>query len=150
VVPKKGGQVWIFIAAFATVLGVLGTAYAVLRTSSPPPSATPTSPEVRQFNLVLHAVQVGEETMHHWLPAVLVVNRGDTIILKITNGDTQNPHGFALGGFNVAIQTISPGKTEVVRFRATRPGIYYYGCDLTGCSPDHADQTGQLVVLESR
>ncbi|MBI3997906.1 MAG: cupredoxin domain-containing protein, partial [Armatimonadetes bacterium] len=83
----------------------------------------------------------------YWTPAIIVVNAGDTVILKVTNGDPNSPHGFSLAAFNISAPTIAPGKSETFRFRAMRPGIYHYGCGLTGCASDHADQVGQLVVL---
>lgn len=137
----------ILTATFAIVLLALAAGYFVLRTYTPPASATPVVPEVRQFTLALHSFKAGEQTMRHWMPASIVVNAGDTVILKVTNGDPDGAHGFALGAFNISASAIGPGQTVIYRFRATRPGVYHYGCNLAGCAPDHADQTGQLVVL---
>ena len=140
----------IFTAAFAIVLMALGAGYLVVRTYTPPPSAAPPiTPEVRQFSLHMHATEAGEVTMHHWMPPTVVVNVGDTVILKVTNSDPETAHGFVLSAFNISVPAIAPGQTEIFRFRATRPGVYHYGCSLVGCAPDHADQTGQFIVLGS-
>ncbi|KRT76369.1 MAG: hypothetical protein XU14_C0050G0014 [Armatimonadetes bacterium CSP1-3] len=141
----------IVTAAFAIVLLILGAGYLVFRIYTPPTSASPpVTPEVRQFSLTLHAVAVGEETMRHWLPATVVVNVGDTVILKVTNTDPETTHGFALAAFNISVPAIPPGQTQTFRFRASRPGIFHFGCSVAGCATDHADQIGQLVVLGSR
>src|SRR3972149_6282654 len=113
----------IVTAAFAIVLLILGAGYLVFRIYTPPTSASPpVTPEVRQFSLTLHAVAVGEETMRHWLPATVVVNVGDTIILKVTNTDPETTHGFALAAFNISVPAIPPGQTQAFRFRAPRAG----------------------------
>ena len=138
----------IFTVTFVVVVLTLAAGFFVFRSYTPPTSASPpVVPEVRQFSLHLHSSKAGEVTMHHWMPPTLVVNAGDTVILKVINGDPENAHGFALGAFNISAPAIAPGQTETFRFRATRPGVYHYGCSLAGCAPDHADQTGQLVVL---
>lgn len=145
----EGKGTAIFTAAFAVVLLALGAGYFVLRTYTPPTSAAPVTPEVRQFSLQMRAAEAGDETLHNWTPGTLVVNVGDTVILKVTNTDPDTTHGFALGAFNISVPTIPPGESVTFRFRAARPGIYYFGCTLAGCAADHADQTGQLVVLGS-
>ena len=79
-----------------------------------------------------------------------MVNAGDTVILRVTNADTEAAHGFSLGALNVSVPAIPPGESVTLRFRATRPGIYHFGCTLVGCATDHAEQTGQFVVLSGR
>jgi len=136
------------LATFAVVMLALTAGYVVFRTYTPPPSAAPPiTPEVRQFTLRMQRTEAGEKTVHHWMPSVLVVNVGDSVILKVTNGDPETSHGFVLSAFNISVPAIAPGQTETFRFRAGRPGVYHYGCSLTVCAPDHADQTGQFVVL---
>lgn len=138
----------IFAATFTVVLLALGAGYLVLRTYTPPSSAAPPIiPEVRQFSLHLHAVEAGEATVHHWMPATVVVNVGDTVILRVTNNDPETAHGFALAAFNIWSLSIPPGQTRTVRFRASRPGVFHFGCSVDACAADHASQTGQLVVL---
>lgn len=138
-------------AVFLAVLGVFGAGYYVLQTYTPPVSATaPVTPEVRQFGLYMQAFEAGDDMVHHWIPATMVVNAGDTVILRITNTDTDSVHGFGLAAFEVNIAEIEPGKSVTVRFVASRPGIYHYGCTRAACAADHGDQTGQLIVLGAR
>ncbi len=146
------GSGWtVFSAVFLVVILMLAGGYVLMQAYIPPVSATaPVTPEVRQFGLFLHAFEGPEETVRHWMPSTIVVNAGDTVILRITNTDEEQSHGFALAAFNISVPSIAPGKTVTVRFRAARPGIYHYGCDLAGCAVDHEDQTGQFIVLSGR
>lgn len=146
------GSGWtVFSAVFVAVLVLLGGVYFMLQIYAPPASATaPLVPEVRQFRVYMEALEVGKEKVHRWSPAAIVVNTGDTVILRVTNTDSEDAHGFSLGALNVSVPSISPGDTVTIRFKATRPGIYHFGCTLVGCAADHADQTGQLVVLGGR
>jgi heme/copper-type cytochrome/quinol oxidase subunit 2 len=138
----------ILAATFVIMLVAPVMGFLVVRTYTPPTSASPpVVPEVRQFSIHMHATKAGEVTMHHWVPSTIVVNAGDTVILKVTNGDPDNAHGFSLGALNIGASAILPGQAETFRFRATHPGIYQYQCRLFGCARDHADQVGQLVVL---
>lgn len=141
----------VFSAAFVAVLVVLAGGYVLTQVYAPPASATaPVTPEVRQFGLFMHTFEVAEGTVRHWMPSTIVVNAGDAVILRVTNNDEENAHGFALGALNITVPAIPPGETVTVRFTAARPGIYHYGCTLAACAKDHADQTGQFVVLPVR
>lgn len=146
------GSGWtVFSAVLLVGVLLLGGGYLLVQTYVPPASATaPVTPEVRQFGLVMHTFEGPEETVRHWMPQTIVVNPGDSVILRITNTDEEESHGFSLGALNVSVPSIAPGQTVTVRFRATRPGIYHYGCTLVGCARDHEDQTGQFVVLSGR
>jgi len=147
----SGGGWTVFGAVLLAGVLVLGGAYVVFQVYAPPASATaPVVPEVRQFGVYLHTFEAGDRKVRHWIPDVIAVNAGDTVILRITNTDDENAHGFALGALNVSIPAIPPGETVTVRFTATRAGIYHYGCTLAGCARDHADQVGQFVVLPVR
>jgi len=146
------GSGWpLFAAVFLVAILLLGGGYAVLQVYTPPVSATsPVTPEVRQFALFLHSFEAEGRTVRYWTPSAIVVNAGDTVILRITNLVGDETHGFSLGALNVSVPSIRPGESVTVRFRATRPGIYHYGCTLAACAADHAEQTGQFVVLSGR
>ena len=147
---QNGGWT-IFSAVFLVVLLLLAGGYVMVQAYAPPVSATaPVTPEVRQFRVFLHTFEAGDETLHYWTPATIVVNAGDSVILRITNTDGEDPHGFSLGALNVSVPSIAPGETVTLRFPATRPGIYHYGCTLAGCAVDHEDQTGEFIVLPGR
>lgn len=144
----NSGGTAVVTASFVVVLAALSAGFLLLQTFAPPTSASPPIvPEVRQFSVHMHTSKVGEATMHHWMPPTLVTNVGDTVILKVTNGDPDNTHGFSLAALNIEADAIASGQTATFRFRVTRPGIYQYQCRLAGCARDHADQIGQLVVL---
>lgn len=135
-------------AVFVAVLATAAAIYLVDQGYRPPISAAPpVTPEIRRFDLYLHAFEVGDRPVHHWMPPTLVVNAGDPVMLRVINADPDSAHGFALGAFNLAVPSIPPGQATTLRFRATRPGVYHFGCALTGCAADHASQVGQLVVL---
>ncbi|HET6948621.1 MAG TPA: cupredoxin domain-containing protein [bacterium] len=147
---QNGGWT-VFSAVFLVVLLLLAGGYIMVQAYAPPVSATaPVTPEVRQFRVFLHTFEAGDETLHYWTPATIVVNAGDSVILRITNTDGEDPHGFSLGALNVSVPSIAPGETVTLRFPATRPGIYHYGCTLAGCAVDHEDQTGEFIVLPGR
>ncbi len=141
----------VFGAVFLAAASLLVGAYLVLHTYTPPASATaPLVPEVRQFALYLHAFDSEGHAVHHWIPSTIVVNAGDTVILRVTNTDSQTAHGFSMGALNVSVPAIPPFESVTLRLRATRPGIYQYGCTLAACAADHAEQIGQFVVLSGR
>ncbi|MEW6046355.1 MAG: cupredoxin domain-containing protein [Bacillota bacterium] len=148
----KDGRVWLAIS-FVLVLSALTAARLVMASYAPPSSVTrPIVPRTWQFHVVLAAAGSDEVTARRWHPGTLVVNAGDTVVLKVTNADPDFAHGFGIaaafrsrdGGVNVTLQ---PGESRTFTFTIDRPGIYLFSCTLEGCAEDHADQKGQLVVL---
>ena len=142
------GRGWLVIG-FLFVLGSLAAGNVVWKTYALPASASrPVLPQEREFSVVLATVGT-EETgqFRRWMPGTIVVNVGDTVILKITNTDPEAAHGFTLPAANVFQREIPSGKTVTVRFAAHRPGIYMFSCAMVGCAADHAVQKGQLIVL---
>jgi FtsP/CotA-like multicopper oxidase with cupredoxin domain len=142
------GRGWLVIV-FVLVLGGLAGGYVAWQTYALPASASrPAVPQEREFSLVLATVGT-EETgqFRRWMPSAIVVNAGDTVVLKITNADPEGVHGFALPVANLFHREIPSGQTVTVRFVAARPGIYMFACAMAGCAADHAAQKGQLIVL---
>lgn len=165
-------RVTAFTLSFLAVLGTVGTAFLVLhmyamhtglpwgyslgvgpfllqpavttRTSSPPP------PETRQFSVVMKMLGDEENEHHRWLPATLVANVGDTVILRVTNADSDATHGFALAAYDIFEENLPPGETMSFTFTPRAPGIFLFSCALPGCADDHGDQAGQLIVLGNR
>lgn len=109
----------------------------------------PAAPTVRQFAIAMTMLGEGEQEQHKWLPGTIIVNEGDTVILRVTNADTDASHGFAIAGYDVFEKTLVSGEQKTFRFVAGAPGIFLFSCALPGCAADHGEQTGQLIVLDA-
>lgn len=104
-------------------------------------------PATRTFSIIL--VMFGmeeEEARHRWISSSIMVKRGDTVVLEITNTDDDSVHGFGIAEYGIN-ETIQPGETVTVEFVADKAGFFIFYCTRVGCAPDHAQQVGQLVVL---
>ncbi len=141
------GRGWTLVV-FLLALGSLAGGYVLWQTYAPPAAASrPVTPQEREFSVVLAVVGTEDAgQFRRWIPGTVVVNVGDTVILKVTNADPDGAHGFALPAANIFQRAIPPGKTVTVRFVADRPGIYMFSCAMAGCTEDHAAQKGQLIV----
>ena len=139
-------------------------------TISNPSTVIPSStePQVRSFEIELGEVEFfanteneegAEDTvfveLHRWSPSTIIVNKGDTIILKVTN-PRGNYHSFSIPEFGVSTAMLDPrGGTETVEFVADKAGTFTFSCevpynpDRQWCDPDHAMMTGTLIVLDS-
>jgi len=139
-------------------------------TISNPATAIPSSgePQVRSFDVELGEVEFfanieveeGKEDavlveMHRWSPNTIVVNKGDTVVLKVTN-PRGNYHSFSIPEFGVSTSMLDPrGGTETVEFVADKAGTFTFSCEVPynpykqWCDPDHAMMTGTLIVLDS-
>lgn len=141
------GRIWLVIA-FVLTLGALTAARVVSQGATPPASvANPVVPQTRQFHLIMSVVGGDKMEARRWVPSTMVVNAGDTVIVHVTNGDAGTAHGFSLPIAQVQELAIEPGDTKTFTFTVSRPGIYMFACPNAGCSSDHGDQEGQLVVL---
>lgn len=96
--------------------------------------------------------EVGE--FHRWEPAILVVNKGDTVVIHVTN-PRKNVHGFAIPDYGVNTGPLEPrGGEETVQFVADRAGVFKFACNQpwdaeTGvCNIDHDFMVGYLLVLD--
>jgi plastocyanin domain-containing protein len=128
-------------------------------------STTQSSPETQNLSLRMGEgkiiQEVGEEDaitgeFHRWEPSVLVVNKGDLVVLTVENPRSKY-HGFALPEFGVATPKLEPrGGTATVTFTADKAGTFQFVCstpfsregDATDCNLDHERQVGYLIVLE--
>ena len=123
------------------------------------------SPETQNLSLRMGEgkiiQEVGEEDaitgeFHRWEPSVLVVNKGDTVVLTVENPRSKY-HSFALPEFGAATPALEPrGGTATVTFTADKAGTFQFVCgtpfsregDATDCNLDHERQVGYLIVLE--
>jgi nitrous-oxide reductase len=82
----------------------------------------------------------------HFTPEHVVVNRGDTVVLHVTNIEQarEGTHGFAIDKHNVNL-SLEPGETQTIRFVADRAGVYPFYCT-EFCSALHLEMMGYLLV----
>lgn len=81
-----------------------------------------------------------------FVPEQFEVHEGDDITLHLTNVETVRDmtHGVAVSriGINIAVD---PGQTVVTKFRAPKPGTYWYYCTWF-CSALHLEMRGRMLV----
>ncbi len=82
----------------------------------------------------------------HFNPEHIEVNRGDRVVIHITNPEQTRDatHGFAIDMYNINL-SLEPGESQVVRFTADTPGVYPFYCT-EFCSALHLEMTGYLLV----
>lgn len=122
------------------------------------------APETQTFDLIMgEGIVIAESATgedeevaewHRWEPGILVVNKGDTVVIHVTN-PRKNVHGFAIPGYGVTTGPLEPrGGEETVQFVADRAGVFPFACNqpwdaATGvCNIDHEFMTGYFLVLE--
>jgi heme/copper-type cytochrome/quinol oxidase subunit 2 len=113
-------------------------------------------PEPKERNFTIRARQYAYE------PAVIQVNRGDTVRLRLISNDVV--HGFFLEGHDLDVRILPlepvvelrrpsrPGEVEEVEeivFTADREGKFRYRCSQT-CGYMHPFMLGELVVAPNR
>jgi len=89
-------------------------------------------------------VNVEYEGSKLWLPATLIVHKGDKVKIKLINnvkGDP-NQHGYKIAAFNVET-VVTRGEPATVEFVADKAGVFPITCQL---HPAHIG--GQLLVLQ--
>ena len=151
IVPDSAAPFWPAIGLYLAVL-LLTAGAAVAGGMLPRPSAPP---QERKIKMTVR--------QYAYDPAVLRVNKGDTVRLRITSVDVI--HGLYLEGFDINIKIIPDSpylevsyparpeepakKVEEVIFVADRTGKFRYRCSHT-CGPMHPFMQGELVVAPNR
>lgn len=89
-------------------------------------------------------VNVEYEGTKVFVPATLVVHKGDTVKIKVINNIKSEPpqHGFAIADFKIE-EVVNRGETKEVQFTADKAGVFEIKCQL---HPAHVH--AQLVVLQ--
>jgi len=79
-------------------------------------------------------------------PDVIRVNRGDKVIIHVTNIEQTRDelHGFAVDEYNINL-VVDPGETKTVTFTADKRGVYPFYCT-NFCSALHQEMQGYLLV----
>ena len=79
-------------------------------------------------------------------PDVIRVNRGDTVIVHVTNIEQTRDelHGFAVDDYDINV-VIDPGETKTATFTADKSGVFAFYCT-NFCSALHQEMQGYLLV----
>jgi nitrous-oxide reductase len=82
----------------------------------------------------------------HFTPEHIEVNRGDEVVLHITNIEQAHDatHGFAINLYNINL-SLEPGESQIVRFTADEAGVFPFYCT-EFCSALHLEMAGYLLV----
>ena len=127
---KKFLKMIIRIVGVAIFIGIVGGTWVVVQAGAP---------VVVEFNLA----NIEYEGSKMFVPSVVVVNKGDTVKLKILNKIASEPpvHGFAIDEYNIKVEILK-GETKEVQFTADKEGVIKFYCHL---HPAHI--AGQVLVL---
>jgi cytochrome c oxidase subunit 2 len=79
---------------------------------------------------------------YNFEPSEIHVKSGQTIELEVTTADVQ--HGLDIPDLGIK-ESVQPGKTATVRFKAPAKGEYKIVCGVI-CGPHHDDMQAKLVV----
>ena len=79
-------------------------------------------------------------------PDVIRVNRGDKVIIHVTNIEQTRDelHGFAINNYDINL-VIDPGETKTVTFTAKKGGVFAFYCT-NFCSALHQEMQGYMLV----
>ena len=123
-----------------TILSGMSIAVAVvsLLLFSPMPAAS------QDVDREITVVNIEFEGSKMWVPATLVVKKGERVRLKLINKVKSDPnvHGFAIPDFDIKVD-VYRDKPETVEFTADKAGLFKVWCHL---HPAHIG--GQLLVLD--
>ncbi|GEM_PF-2223294 len=121
-------------------------------------------PGTQTFNILVGEALVlspepGNATVgffHRWEPASIVVNKGDKVVLNVTNPRSV-VHSLILRDFDVNTGPLAPlGGNKTVEFTADKAGSFVFRCGTPpnpnatprACAPDHSRIVGNLLVLD--
>ncbi len=84
----------------------------------------------------------------HINPERITVNKGDTVIMHITNLERaqDETHGFTVDHHDVHM-SLEPGETSTIKFTADIEGVFPYYCT-EFCSALHLEMMGYLMVKD--
>jgi cytochrome c oxidase subunit II len=102
------------------------------QTQGPPP--LPPLGETKTFDI--------EAKDFEFIPNIITVNQGDTVILNLKSTDVT--HGFYLKDFNID-KKLEPNQTVQVKFVADKKGTFTFRCNVP-CGEGHMEMTGTFIV----
>ena len=120
---KKNIIPWILIGIAALVVAFI-----------PLPSAVRQSTTERYFEI--------DASSFAYSPAVLKVNPGDDVTIKLTSTDVV--HGLHVDGYDINV-IADPGQSATLTFKADRSGTFRLRCSVT-CGALHPFMLGKLQV----
>ena len=148
------------LAGMALIVALVAVALSLLTFAAPagpvPASPTPAPVTIDLSMLIAGRGAIGGPALSHlYDPQMLVVRRGDTVRLRVTNA-SHFRHGIEIVGYGVRTGelTAGPRGSETLTFTANKPGIFEYRCYLpydpatATCSPDHDRMVGHLIVID--
>jgi len=98
--------------------------------------------------------EVAYVELHRWEPNIIVVNKGDTVILDIKN-PRKHVHSLSVPAFDARSDTLEPRTGEdTIQFVADKAGTFDFICstpyipEKNYCDPDHRMMKGTFIVLE--
>jgi nitrous-oxide reductase len=82
----------------------------------------------------------------YFAPDVIRVNKGDKVIIHVTNIEQTRDelHGLAINDYDINV-VIDPGETKTVTFTAKKGGVFAFYCT-NFCSALHQEMQGYLLV----
>lgn len=127
---------------------------------------TTTEPQTRTFDIILDEVDFYAQTendqgeqetvlveLHQWDPNLIIVNKGDTVVLNISN-PRNHSHTFTIPEFGISTKILEPETgSETIQFVADKSGVFTFACGLPynpangQCDIDHSTMSGTLIVL---
>jgi len=90
----------------------------------------------------------GTMVRSHINPERVTVNKGDTVIMHLTNLERaeDETHGFTVDHHDVHM-SLEPGETSTIKFKADIEGVFPYYCT-EFCSALHLEMMGYLLVKD--
>ncbi len=90
----------------------------------------------------------GTMVRSHINPERITVNKGDTVIMHMTNLERaqDETHGFTVDNYNIHM-SLEPGETSTIKFVADTEGVFPYYCT-EFCSALHLEMMGYLMVKD--
>jgi nitrous-oxide reductase len=84
----------------------------------------------------------------YFAPDVIRVNKGDEVIIHVTNIEQTRDelHGLAIDNYDINL-VIDPGETKTVTFKAHKSGVFAFYCT-NFCSALHQEMQGYFLVKD--
>jgi heme/copper-type cytochrome/quinol oxidase subunit 2 len=102
--------------------------------------------QTETLSIDIKAVTENWVVHHVFDPRTITVQRGDYIILTVTNTDPQDTHGITIPDLMLNTGALAPGQSAKLEFNADSAGTFTMLCSVPSCADDHAQMVGQLVV----